>query len=73
MNKELQLLDQIEEIRQKANDNPAKYPVDYTVRLVSAIIAEYLGYESRVAWTSELKKNTESNYYKRLSENRFHI
>lgn len=73
MNKELQLLDQIEEIRQKAGEKPSHYPVDYTIRLISATVAEYLGYENRIDWTSELKKDTESNYYKRLSENRFHI
>ena len=73
MNKELALLDQIEEVRQKAAENPQKYPVDYTIRLISAIVAEYAGYSSRNDWTDELKKYPESNYATRLSENRFHL
>lgn len=73
MNKELELLDQIEEIRQKAAENPDKYPVDYAVRLVSAIVAEYVGYQSRNDWTGELKKHLESRYAERMAENRFHL
>ena len=73
MNKELTLLDQIEEIRQKAAEHPEQYPVDYTIRLISAIVAEYAGYENRSDWTDELKKHPESNYAIRLLENRFHI
>lgn len=71
--KELQLLDSIEEIRQKAIEKPEQYPVDYTIRLISAIVAEYAGYKSRTDWTDELKKNPESKYAQRLSENRFHL
>ena len=73
MNKELALLDQIEEIRQKAAENPQKYPVDYTIRLISAIVAEYAGYNNRNDWTDELKQHSESNYSMRLSENRFYL
>ena len=73
MNKELALLDQIEEVRQKAAENPQKYPVDYTIRLISAIVAEYAGYNNRNDWTDELKKHSESKYATRLSENRFHL
>ena len=73
MNKELSLLDQIEEVRQKAAENPQKYPVDYTIRLITAIVAEYAGYNNRNDWTDELKKHSESNYSMRLSENRFHL
>lgn len=72
MHKELALLDQIEEVRQKAAGNPQKYPVDYTVRLISAIVAEYAGYSNRNDWTDELKKHPESKSAARLSENRFH-
>ena len=32
MDKELMLLDQIEEIRQKATEKPQNYPVDNTIR-----------------------------------------
>lgn len=73
MDKELELLDQIEEIRQKAAENLDKYPVDYAIRLVSAIVAEYAGYNNRSDWTDELKKHTESRYATRMSENRFHL
>lgn len=73
MNKELALLDQIEEIRQKAVEKPENYPIDYTIRLISAIVAEYAGYKNRNDWTHELKKYPESKYAARLYENRFHI
>lgn len=73
MNKELELLDQIEEIRQKAAENPDKYPVDYAIRLVSAIVAEHAGYNNRSDWTDELKKHAESRYATRMAENRFHL
>lgn len=73
MNKDLALLDQIEEIRQKAAEKPEQYPVDNTIRLISALVAKHAGYESRNDWTDELKKCPESNYVARLSENRFHI
>lgn len=73
MNKELSLLDQIEEVRQKAAEKPVNYPVDYTVRLISAIVAEYAGYNNRNDWTDELKKYPDSKYATRLSENRFHL
>ncbi len=73
MNKELALLDQIEEVRQKAAEDPQRYPVDYTIRLISAIVAEYAGYSNRNDWTDELKKHPESKYAARLSGNRFHV
>ena len=73
MNKELTLLDQIEEIRQKAAENPQDYPTDYTIRLISAIVAKHSGYGSRNDWTDELKKHPDSKYATRLSENRFHL
>lgn len=73
MSRELKLLDDIEEVRQKAIDNPKNYPTDYAVRLITAIVAEYVGYNSRNDWTDELKKYPESRYTTRLSENRFHL
>lgn len=73
MTKELDLLDEIEEIRQKAAENPEEYPTDYCIRLASAYVAQYAGYSSRIAWTEELKKHPESKYATRISENRFHI
>ena len=69
MNKDLTLLDQMEEIRRKAAENP----VDYTIRLLLALAAKHVGYESRNDWTDDLKKCPESNYAARLSENRFHV
>jgi len=73
MNKELTLLDRIEEIRQKAAENPQNYPVDYAIRLISALVAEHVGYTDRNEWTDALKKHPESKYAARLSENKFHI
>ena len=36
MDKELMLLDQIEEIRLKAIEEPQNYPIDNTIRLITA-------------------------------------
>ena len=55
MNKDLALLDRMEEIRQKASENPANYPVDYTIRLLSAMVAAQAGYKSRTDWTVVVK------------------
>lgn len=73
MTKELTLLDEIEEVRQKAAEKPERYPIDYTIRLISAIVAKYAGYSNRMDWTEELKKNSESKYAARISGNRFHM
>lgn len=73
MTKELELLDRMEEIRQKAAENPANYPVDYTVRILTAMFAEYAGYERRTDWTETLKTEPDSIFSQRLHENRFHI
>lgn len=73
MNKVLDILDSMEEIRQKAIENPEKYPVDYTIRLCSAIVAQAYGYQERTDWTDELKKLPESRYATRLAEDRFHL
>lgn len=73
MTRELTLLDEIEEIRQKAAENPEHYPVDYIIRLISAVVAKHAGYSNRMDWTKELKKNPDSKYASRLSGNRFHI
>ena len=75
MNKVLDILDSMEEIRQKAAERPEKYPVDYTIRLLSAIVAEAYGYQSRTDWTDELKKLPESRYYQRYNGDagQFHI
>lgn len=73
MNKELALLDQIEEIRQKSIENPFNYTVDHTVREIVAMVAGYFGYKGRSEWTEELAGYPESNIAKRLSKDRFHI
>lgn len=73
MNKVLDILDNMEEIRQKAAERPADYPVDYTIRLLTSIVAQAYGYQSRNAWTDELKEHPESRYARRLSENAFHV
>lgn len=73
MNKELALLDQIEEIRQRAAEHPENFPIDHAVRLISAHVAQYAGYSDRSSWTDELKKYSDSKYSTRLKENRFHF
>lgn len=61
----LDVLDELEEIRQKATEKPAVYSADYVARLCSAVVAEYFGYNNRNDWTEKLKKDPDSNYYKR--------
>jgi len=73
INKELTLLDQIEEIRQKAAENPQNYPIDNTIRLISAKVAKYLGYDNRNDWINELKRHPDSKYAARLSKNRLQL
>lgn len=73
MNEELALLDRIEEIRQKAAEDPASYPIDYTIRLISAMVAQYAGYTNRNGWTADLKKHPDSKYAMRIAEGRFHL
>lgn len=65
MGKSLNVLDRMEEIRQKAAEHPEQYPLDNTIRILSAIVAEAYGYESRTDWTNRLKELPESRYYKR--------
>lgn len=71
--KDLQLLDAIEDIRQKANEHPANYPLDYTIRLITAMVACNMGYTDRTEWTEILKQCENSRYYNRLKENRFYL
>ena len=67
----IELESKVQEIRKyKAM---AEDPVDYTIRLLLALAAKHVGYESRNDWTDDLKKCPESNYAARLSENRFHV
>lgn len=73
MSKELKVLDEIEEIRQKATEDPQNYPIDYTIRLISAIAAEYAGYNNRNQWTTALKEHSESKYAVRMNEGRFKL
>lgn len=73
MTEELSLLDSIEEIRQKAKERPAEYPIDYTIRLITAMVASHMGYTDRTQWTELLKQCKDSKYSKRLEENRFYL
>lgn len=73
MTKELYLLDAIEDIRQKAKEQPANYPIDYTIRLITAMVACNMGYTDRTEWTEILKKCENSRYAKRIKENRFYL
>lgn len=65
MEKSLKILDAIEEVRQRAAENPSGYPVDYAIRLCCAIVAEEYGYFDRVAWTERLRESEESMYFQR--------
>lgn len=73
MTKELELLDRMEEIRQRAAEDPTNYPVDWTARVLTAMFAEYAGYERRADWTEALKAEPGSIFSQRLLEKRFHI
>lgn len=73
MTEDLSLLDSIEEIRQKAKERPSEYPIDYTIRLITAMVASHMGYTDRTQWTELLKQCKDSKYSKRLEENRFYL
>lgn len=73
MNKALDILDSLEEVRQLTAEHPENFPIDYVIRLCSSIVANAYGYQSRKEWTEELKQHPESRYATRLKENRFHI
>lgn len=73
LNKTLDVLDSMEEIRQKASEKPEDYPVDTTIRLLQAIVAEAFGYEDRSDWTTDLKRSPASRYYQRINGDNFHI
>ena len=51
----LKLLKQVEEIRQKAEKNPVNYPIDYTIRLIQATIAERIQSKDRMEWIKEIR------------------
>lgn len=73
MTKELYLLDEIEDIRQRAKEHPEHYPLDYTIRLITAMVACNMGYTDRAEWTELLKQCENSRYAKRIKENRFYL
>ncbi len=73
MTKELHLLDAIEDIRQRAKERPADYPLDYSIRLITAMVACDMGYADRAEWTELLKQCENSRYAKRIKENRFYL
>lgn len=56
-NSALEVLDKIEDIRHKAELNPNEYRVDFTIRIIEAIIAKYFGFKSRVDWSERLLSN----------------
>lgn len=61
----LKILDDMEEIRQKAAEHPEDYPVDFTIRVLCGIVAEAFGYEARLDWTEILRETPESKYHQR--------
>lgn len=73
MNEYLEILDEIEEIRQRAAEKPTSYSVDYVVRLCEAIVSEHAGYQGREEWTKALKQSVESKYSCRMAEGRIHL
>lgn len=75
MNEPLKVLDQMEEIRQKAAEHPEQYPIDYTIRLLTAIVANSYGYQNRNDRTEQLKESPESRYHHRYfgEAGQFHV
>lgn len=73
MNKVLDILDSMEEVRQLTAEHPENFPPDLVTRLCCSIVAKAYGYKGRNSWTEELKKHPESRYATRLRENTFHI
>lgn len=65
--------EEMEQIKEKALANPANYPLDYTIRIYQAIVAEFGGFAGRTDWTSKLKANPSSKYATRMREGTFHI
>lgn len=67
----LRILDEIEEMRHKATESPASYPLDFVFRACCAIIARC----SRPDWTESLKQDPTTAYHKRyygLEDKRFY-
>jgi len=69
----LSLMDELEEIRQKAAENSIHYPTDFAIRLCEASVAEKFSIRGRDDWTSELKANPKTKYYERYHNGNFHI
>jgi len=71
MNEYLKMLDELEEVRQRAAEKPENYPVDFVLRVCAAIVAQNAGFTSRLDWCDELKK-VDSKYAARLASGNFH-
>lgn len=69
----LSLLDELEEIRQKAAEKSNHYDTDYAIRLCEATVATKCGIPSRAKWTTMLKENPDSKYYDRYHNGNFHL
>lgn len=72
INQGLLLLDSIEEIRQRAYEKPEQYPTDYTIRLITAMVASYIGYDNREDWVEILRRCESSKYYARYHNTMFY-
>lgn len=70
MNKVLDILDSMEEVRQEAASHPNDFQIDHIIRLCCSIVANAYGYKSRTEWMDKLKEHPESRYAARLKENR---
>lgn len=52
----------------KATMDPNQNPVDHSIRVMEAIVANKAGYSTRNEWTLQLKQNPCSKYALRLKE-----
>lgn len=61
----LEVLDRIESMRLRAQNNPDTYTADYVLRTTEAIIASKFGFYGRSSWMDELRKIPTSELHKR--------
>lgn len=73
MEKYLKILDEIEDVRQRAAEHPENYPVDFVIRVCAAIVAKENGIKDRTEWTGKLRENPGSKYCKKIHAGNFHI
>ena len=72
MSKDLRVLDELEELRQKTLDRPDRFTTECTLRIASDIVAVSYGYKSRSEWINALKRNPDSTCSYRIQNNNYH-